>query len=79
MEMAYFASLFKSLFLTVCLSCCVHHALKLRAVCRTFFLNFTGVYKVEHSPPPGGGGNKIKGFGDGEKNQKLKKKTKEYF
>ena len=27
-------------------------------------------------PPPGGGGNKIKGFGDGEKNQKLERKKK---
>ena len=40
--------------------------------------NKAGVYKVEHSPPAGGG-NKIKGFGDGEKNQKLKKKKKENF
>ena len=30
-------------------------------------------------PPPGGGGNKIKGFGDGEENQKLEKKKKEKF
>ena len=30
-------------------------------------------------PPPGGGGNKIKGFGDGEENQKLEKKKKEIF
>ena len=30
-------------------------------------------------PPPGGGGNKIKRFGDGEKNQKLEKKKKENF
>ena len=30
-------------------------------------------------PPPGGGGNKIKGFGDGEENQKLEKKKKENF
>ena len=25
-------------------------------------------------PPPGGGGNKIKGFGDGEENQRVEKK-----
>ena len=30
-------------------------------------------------PPPGGGGNKIKWFGDGEENQKLEKKKKENF
>ena len=30
-------------------------------------------------PPPGGGGNKIKWFGDGEENQKLEKKKKEKF
>ena len=35
--------------------------------------------KLSISPPPVGGGNKIKGFGDGEKNQKLKKKKKENF
>ena len=41
---------------------------------------FPGVYKFEHSPPPGrGGGNKIKGFGDGEENQKFEKKKKENF
>ena len=38
----------------------------------------TGVYKVEYSPPPVGG-NKIKGFGDGEENQKLENKKKENF
>ena len=30
-------------------------------------------------PPPGGGGNKIKGFGDGEENQKFEKKKKIFF
>ena len=39
---------------------------------------FSGEYKVEYSPP-GGGGNKIKGFGDGEENQKLEKKKKIFF
>ena len=38
-----------------------------------------GVYNVEYSPPPVGGGNKIKWFGDGEENQKLEKKKKENF
>ena len=38
-----------------------------------------GVYKVEYFPPPGGGGNKIKRFGDGEENQKFEKKKKENF
>ena len=37
-----------------------------------------GVYKVEYSPPRGGW-NKIKGFGDGEENQKLEKKEKRKF
>ena len=32
------------------------------------------VNKVEYSPTPGRGGNKIKGFGNGEDNQKLEKK-----
>ena len=36
----------------------------------------SGVYEVEHSPPPLGGENKIKGFGDGEESQKLEKKEK---
>ena len=30
-------------------------------------------------PPGGGGGNKIKGFGDGEENQEFKKKEKRIF
>ena len=30
-------------------------------------------------PPLVGGGNKIKGFGDGEENQKFEKKKKENF
>ena len=33
--------------------------------------------KVEYSPTPGGGGNKIKGFGNGEDNQKLEKKKQD--
>ena len=37
-----------------------------------------GVYNVEYSPPRWGG-NKIKRFKDGEKNQKLEKKKKENF
>ena len=37
-----------------------------------------GVYKVEYSPPVGEG-YKIKGFGDGEENQKLAKRKKEIF
>ena len=39
-----------------------------------------GVYIVEDSPPPigGVGGNKIKGFGDGEKS-KAGKKRKKFF
>ena len=40
-------------------------------------LKFPGVYKVEHSPHRGG--NKIKGFEDGEKNQKLKNNKKRNF
>ena len=39
---------------------------------KAFFLSSAGLYKVE-------GGNKIKRFGDGEKNQKLEKKKKENF
>ena len=35
-----------------------------------------GVYKVEYSPT---GGDKIKGFGDGEENQKFEKKKKRKF
>ena len=42
-------------------------------------MNETGMYKVEYSPPPVGGGNKIKRFGDGEKNQNQEKKKKENF
>ena len=37
------------------------------------------MYKVEYSPPVGGGENEIKGFGDGEENQKLEKKEKRNF
>ena len=46
-----------------------------------FFRNlikiFLGVYKVEYSPPAHlTGGNKIKGFRDGEIDQKLEQKKK---
>ena len=37
------------------------------------------MYNVEYSPPLVGGGNKIKGFGDGLENQKFEKKKKENF
>ena len=39
----------------------------------------TGVYKVEYFPLSPWGGNKIKGFGDEEENQKFEKKKKEIF
>ena len=38
----------------------------------------TGVYEVEYSPLPRGG-KEIKGFRDGEKNQKLEKRKTESF
>ena len=38
-----------------------------------------GLYIIEFSPPPGGGGKKIKGSGDGEENQRGKKGKKRKF
>ena len=44
----------------------------------TFHLNKTGVHKFYISPSVGGG-DKIKGFGDGEEKQWVEKKKKQNF
>ena len=38
-----------------------------------------GLYIIEFSPPPGGGGKKIKGFRSGEENPRGKKEKKRKF
>ena len=39
----------------------------------------TGVYILAYSPPPGGGGKLIKGFGDGEGKRRGEKGKKRKF